>query len=840
MRLLILNTVEANTNAHLAEGAVEGFRAVLGAENVVFAGYADAAGAFRKARCDAFLAFGGQSMRVPIIKELLRISPLNLLWATGDPEELALSADRAAWFDWVFTTDRGSAAGYGGKASHVPLGAREGTVPIFVSAKMGLSPLMQTSVQSPREQTRPPIPFERRYRDVFFSGAAWPSRAAILRELIPKLDGLRTQFFLPARDGLPNPALPIPEHEWDVRLGPNDFCTAARYSKIVLYLERDDCTNDSRSNARSPSSRLFETAALGVAQVAIADPATIAPYFEPGKEIAVAATADEAARLIRELLADSARLESLGQAARQRVLAEHTYAHRARAIVEKASQIATTAVRAASDERGSPGVIQNITDVCRNHAPPARLRVLHVLRDAAGEPSCADAQWHAGSIQRGLAEKFEFHTLFTRHNRSEVVLVHQRAESGVERTLAGGSYNAARQWIAPERDAIFQKLLIDEDIDLVHFLDLSGHSLGYIPVAKALGRPMVLGAYEFFPACCESDLIDDQGRFCGLPAIETCDQCLWAKNGLAPGAQWQRRALMSKLVAAADRVHFLSQSQRALIERVVPVAPGQAFVQGIGVPRPESTCGPLPPPPLRVAVVGDLAPNQGAEAIFALVRRLRTEPIQFTVLGGVQNKYRPAVAELRRLGAVVRQLHRPEEIGERLQGHHVALFASPRPEAFSTALSAAFHAGAVPIAPAVGAIAERIRDGENGLLTSSDVGSSMRALLLLLDSPPLLSRLRERIAQEAVFSPADDLRGWESLYGQLAARYGLPGTRRAVVGDQDSYLPISTTAMGPASFPIAGQPGPVWQRALRLYRAAGPHAIVRKAWHKVSNWRRIA
>ena len=57
-------------------------------------------------------------------------------------------------------------------------------------------------------------------------------------------------------------------------------------------------------------------------------------WFEPGRELVVVASADEAVATYRELLEDPAAAEELGRRARERVLDEHTYAHRARRLLE--------------------------------------------------------------------------------------------------------------------------------------------------------------------------------------------------------------------------------------------------------------------------------------------------------------------------------------------------------------------------------------------------------------------------------------------------------------------------------------------------------------------------
>ena len=60
----------------------------------------------------------------------------------------------------------------------------------------------------------------------------------------------------------------------------------------------------------------------------------IETWFEPGRELLVAANADEATRTYGELLADPAQADELGSRARERALDEHTYAQRARRLLE--------------------------------------------------------------------------------------------------------------------------------------------------------------------------------------------------------------------------------------------------------------------------------------------------------------------------------------------------------------------------------------------------------------------------------------------------------------------------------------------------------------------------
>jgi hypothetical protein len=83
----------------------------------------------------------------------------------------------------------------------------------------------------------------------------------------------------------------------------------------------------------SSTVRPFELAAC--ASAIVSNPVEgIERWFEPGRELVVVHDADEATEAYRELLADRGQAEELGRRARERVLDEHTYAHRARRLLE--------------------------------------------------------------------------------------------------------------------------------------------------------------------------------------------------------------------------------------------------------------------------------------------------------------------------------------------------------------------------------------------------------------------------------------------------------------------------------------------------------------------------
>jgi glycosyltransferase involved in cell wall biosynthesis len=109
----------------------------------------------------------------------------------------------------------------------------------------------------------------------------------------------------------------------------NVYARAISAARVNLNITR-------RSHATvhaSSTARPFELAATGAAIVS--NPVEgIERWFEPGRELFVAASADDALVAYRELLSDPAQAEEVGRRARERVLDTHTYAHRARRVLE--------------------------------------------------------------------------------------------------------------------------------------------------------------------------------------------------------------------------------------------------------------------------------------------------------------------------------------------------------------------------------------------------------------------------------------------------------------------------------------------------------------------------
>src|SRR5215510_4708120 len=109
----------------------------------------------------------------------------------------------------------------------------------------------------------------------------------------------------------------------------NRFARAISAARVNLNLTR----RPHATVVGSSTARPFELASSGAAIVSNPHEG-IERWFEPGRELVVVESAEEAVAAYRELAADPGQAEEMGRRARERVLDEHTYAHRARRLLE--------------------------------------------------------------------------------------------------------------------------------------------------------------------------------------------------------------------------------------------------------------------------------------------------------------------------------------------------------------------------------------------------------------------------------------------------------------------------------------------------------------------------
>jgi len=171
-----------------------------------------------------------------------------------------------------------------------------------------------------------PVASAARFRcDLSFLGNRLPDREARVEEFFVKAAVLRPEkrFLLGGSGWADKPVPPNVRYLGHVYTGDHNALNCS--SLAVLNISRD-------SMARygfSPATRVFEAAGAGACLITD-EWEGVDSFLQPGSEVLIAHQGAEVARILQEL--DPERARALGEAARKRVLAEHTYERRGKLV----------------------------------------------------------------------------------------------------------------------------------------------------------------------------------------------------------------------------------------------------------------------------------------------------------------------------------------------------------------------------------------------------------------------------------------------------------------------------------------------------------------------------
>jgi glycosyltransferase involved in cell wall biosynthesis len=270
----------------------------------------------------------------------------------------------------------------------------------------------------------------------------------------------------------------------------------------------------------------------------------------------------------------------------------------------------------------------------------------------------------------------------------------------------------------PALRRLLRSLRIDH-VEIQHFLDLDPDVIESI---RVLDRPYDVYVHDFAWICPRVTLIDGSGRYCGEPAVSTCNACV-RKNGSRLGEPISVSALRrrsAQWLRDARSVFAPSFDTAARYRRYFAGLP--IHVQAYGPPLVAETQAPATAPAgiVRVALIGALGEHKGYGVLLdcardAVKRRL---PLQFVVIGHTENDQL-----LLRTGKVfVTGRYSEGEVPHLLRREqpHLVFMSSVWPETWCYALDHAARAGLPVVAFDLGAVAERLRAAGLGTLLPVD------------------------------------------------------------------------------------------------------------------------
>jgi spore maturation protein CgeB len=169
----------------------------------------------------------------------------------------------------------------------------------------------------------PTAPDDRFEADLSLLANRLPDREARVQEFFVKAARMlpKSSFVLGGNGWAPNQVPPNVKLVGHVYTADHNAFNAS--ARLVLNVARDSMV----SCGYSPATRVFEAA--GAAACLITDAwEGVDTFLAPGAEILVANGGEDVARFVRDVTPESAR--AIGEAARKRIVAHHTYAHRAK------------------------------------------------------------------------------------------------------------------------------------------------------------------------------------------------------------------------------------------------------------------------------------------------------------------------------------------------------------------------------------------------------------------------------------------------------------------------------------------------------------------------------
>ncbi|MFN2111111.1 MAG: glycosyltransferase [Anaerolineae bacterium] len=363
--------------------------------------------------------------------------------------------------------------------------------------------------------------------------------------------------------------------------------------------------------------------------------------------------------------------------------------------------------------------------------------------------------------------------------------VEPRTEEGVQVWAAWhGLVTPTRRFRAtfgdPALVPLFEQVLDTEQPEIVHVEHLMGHPTALIDVLRRRHIPFVVTLWDFWWRCANAQLLTNYDQtVCPGPQAHylNCARCALARAGklglsvmaplFAPLMAWRNQRLLRALRAAAALIAPTSFVKRWYADHSAPRETLRVLLPGLERPPSLPSRQREKDSNVRFLYVGGLSYQKGIHALVEAFAGVHGAA-ELWVAG--DEMFDPAyVTQLRRLATPqIRFLGRlaRSEVWQALVDADVVVVPSLWYETFSFLVSEGFIAGKPVLASRLGPLADRVRDGVDGLLLPpGDVVAWREAIQLLVDLPDELARLRQNV--RAPLSLEEHGAALESLYRQV-------------------------------------------------------------------------
>lgn len=326
----------------------------------------------------------------------------------------------------------------------------------------------------------------------------------------------------------------------------------------------------------------------------------------------------------------------------------------------------------------------------------------------------------------------------------------------------------------------FAQFLSGGDYNIVHFQHLIKWNSFLLPfIAKALGKKVVISLHDYFLLCPEYNLILPSNTKCDKPYAleydESCFTCLGEKRYVEDPANAvqlheylaERHAIVGLMLKEADVIvapsdfvkkQFIRAFDKSLEEKIRVIPHGVSVSAQISRPKRGDN--------LRVAFLGNLTYQKGAECLLDAAELLKNRNVSFHVFGGIADK---ALAEkVRQSNIDLHGSYQVEDLPTLLAQIDIVLIPSVWHETFCLTLSEAQALGVPVIAADVGALSERIIDGETGFLFRvADAAHLSERLNEIAQKRNSLDHVIKTLCKLRIKTIQENVEDYANLYSEL-------------------------------------------------------------------------
>jgi glycosyltransferase involved in cell wall biosynthesis len=275
---------------------------------------------------------------------------------------------------------------------------------------------------------------------------------------------------------------------------------------------------------------------------------------------------------------------------------------------------------------------------------------------------------------------------------------------------------------------VFEHILVENNIDLVHVNITLGHTFDVFESAKSLSIPLVYTVHDFFYICPSIHLVDRDGVHCKTCRHGSEDRdCIYnhpyvMEKGFSGDSLYRWRKKFKAVKDSIDLYVFPSESCKEIFTDYYDIENDRCRVIPHGTSISQAPTKSVHHDELRVGIIGTMLKHKGEALYREILKSVANELIWFYHFGdGILND-----DKLIKVGAYQRsdisQLLRDNEID-------LVLLLSTWPETFSYTLSESIASGLPAIVTNFGAQSERVEKHGAGWVVDFNSPQEVSALL---------------------------------------------------------------------------------------------------------------